>query len=138
MDLCFRPNMRSSINCCLVGLATFDSILLTTSLLMFGVTSLTEYTNSFEVYRKDVFPWATLVAYPLGIMAQTGSVYLTVTVTVERYVAVCHPLRARSLCTYGRAKLYVIGVAIFSVLYNLPRFFEVTYKVSLLLMYFIV
>uniref|UniRef100_A0A6A7G2Q3 FMRFamide receptor-like n=1 Tax=Hirondellea gigas TaxID=1518452 RepID=A0A6A7G2Q3_9CRUS len=123
-----RPNMRSSINCCFVGLSTFDSILLTTSILMFGLTAVTEYTGHLQWYQRDVFPWVTLVAYPLGIVAQTGSVYLTVTVTVERYVAVCHPLKARSLCTFGRAKIYVGAVALFSLLYNLPRFAEVTYK----------
>ena len=48
-------------------------------------------------------------------MAQTGSVYLTVCVAVERYVAVCHPLKAKSLCTFGRAKMYVICTAIFSI-----------------------
>jgi hypothetical protein len=36
------------------------------------------------------------------MMAQTGSVYLTVCVTVERFVAVCRPLQAKSICTYGR------------------------------------
>ena len=121
--------MRSSINCCLVGLATFDSILLVTSLLMFGFSSIPEYTGTMSWYHRDVFPWIVLVAYPVGIVAQTGSVYLTVTVTIERYVAVCHPLKARSICTYGRAKLYVLAAALFSILYNLPRFWEITYKV---------
>ncbi|XP_018025741.1 FMRFamide receptor-like, partial [Hyalella azteca] len=123
-----RPNMRSSINCCFVGLATFDSILLITSILMFGVTAISEFTGLLQWYQRDVFPWVTLVAYPLGIVAQTGSVYLTVTVTVERYVAVCHPMKALTLCTYGRARLYVVAVAVFSLLYNIPRFAEVTYK----------
>jgi len=65
------------------------------------------------------------VVYPVGLIAQTGSVYLTLTVTLERYVAVCHPLRARSLCTYGRARIYVLLIVVFAVIYNLPRFFEV-------------
>ena len=124
-----RTHMRSSINCCFMGLSIFDSILLTTAMLMFGVTSFSEYTGMFQWYQRDVFPWITLLTYPLGIVAQTGSVYLTVTVTIERYVAVCHPLRARSLCTFGRAKLYVGAVAVFAIFYNLPRFAEVTYKV---------
>lgn len=51
--------------------------------------------------------------------------YLTLTVTLERFVAVCHPLQARSMCTYGRARLYVILIIVFSTLYNLPRFWEV-------------
>lgn len=80
-----------------------------------------------------VYPHLVLVLYPLALIAQTVSVYLTLTVTLERFVAVCHPLQARSLCTYGRARLYVILIIVFSTIYNLPRFWEVqlvelTYK----------
>ncbi|XP_069183263.1 LOW QUALITY PROTEIN: FMRFamide receptor [Procambarus clarkii] len=123
-----RPKMRSSINCCLIGLTTFDMIVVTTSVLMFGVPEIGEYTNSMVWYTQGVFQRVTPFIFPVALMAQTGSVYLTVTVTVERYIAVCRPLRARSLCTYGRAKIYVISVALFSVLYNIPRFWEVSYK----------
>jgi hypothetical protein len=52
-------------------------------------------------------------------------VYLTLSVTLERYVAVCHPLRARALCTYGRARIYVLIIVLFSLGYNIPRLFEV-------------
>jgi len=34
------------------------------------------------------------------MVAQTGSVYCTLCVTLERYVAVCRPLEARSICTH--------------------------------------
>ena len=51
--------------------------------------------------------------------------FQTLCVTVERYVAVCLPLRARSICTYGRACAYVAVIVAFSTLYNLPRFWEV-------------
>ena len=66
------------------------------------------------------------MVYPIGMIAQTGSVGCTICVTIERYVAVCLPLKARFLCTYGRAKIYVICISIFAILYNIPRFFEVT------------
>jgi hypothetical protein len=72
-----------------------------------------------------VYPHLVLILYPLALIAQTVSVYLTLTVTLERFVAVCHPLQVRSLCTYGRARLYVILIIVFSTLYNLPRFWEV-------------
>lgn len=123
-----RPKMRSSINCCLIGLTSFDMIVTSTSILMFGLPEISEYTATMMWYANGLYQRVTPFVYPLGLIAQTGSIYLTVTVTVERYVAVCIPLKARSLCTYGRAKIYVLAVALFSVVYNLPRFWEVSYK----------
>lgn len=124
-----RPNMQSSINCCLIGLTSFDSIVTTTSILMFGLPELCEYTQTMAWYTQGIYQLITPIIFPLALIAQTGSVYLTVTVTIERYIAICRPLRARLLCTYGRAKIYVMCVAIFSIVYNLPRFWEVTTKV---------
>ena len=59
---------------------------------------------------------------------QTGSAYMTLCVTFERYLVVCWPLRARHLCTVGRAKLAVVAFFLFAVSYNVPRFFELTYR----------
>ena len=70
------------------------------------------------------FPYATPYVYPMALTAQTASVYLTVAITVERYVAVCLPLKARSLCTHKRARWCVLAVFSFAVLYNFTRFFE--------------
>jgi len=128
-----RPQMRSSINCLLIGLASFDIVLILTSILMFGLPSI--YTHSLvmgesrllSLYFHRVFPYITPVVFPVGLISQTGSVYLTICVTIERYVAVCHPLKAKYLCTYGRAKLYILVIVLLSIGYNLPRFWEVTW-----------
>ena len=53
---------------------------------------------------------------------------MTLCVTFERYLVVCWPLKARHLCTVGRAKLAVIIFFLFAVSYNVPRFFELTYR----------
>ena len=136
-----RPQMRQSINCILIGLASFDIILVITSILMVGLPSvygfLAYHSQSykqhymapglkiFAFYFFKVFPFITPMVYPTAMIVQTGSVYLTLAVTLERFVAVCLPFRARSLCTYGRARYGVICVAIFATVYNLPRFWEV-------------
>ena len=135
-----RPQMRQSINCILIGLASFDIILVVTSILMFGLPSvygfLANYSQSypnyvapglpiFAFYFYEVFPFITPTVYPIAMIVQTGSVYLTLAVTMERFVAVCLPFRARSLCTYGRARYAVILIAVFATVYNLPRFWEV-------------
>ena len=123
-----KRQMRSSINCCLLGLAACDLVLLFTSLWLFAIPDIYIYTRWFRFYVCDVYPYTTPYAYPISLIAQTSSVYITMTVAVERYIAVCWPLKARSLCTFGRARLYVIAIVICATLYNIPRFFEVTWK----------
>lgn len=126
MIILSRPQMRSSINYLLIGLARIDTVLIITSILLFGLPGIYPYTGLMFTYFYNVYPRITQLVYPMAMVVQTASVYLTLTVSLERFVAVCHPLRARSLCTYGRARVYVIGIIIFSIVYNLPRLFEGT------------
>ncbi|XP_055644320.1 FMRFamide receptor [Toxorhynchites rutilus septentrionalis] len=126
MVILSRPQMRSSINYLLIGLARCDTVVILTSMLLFGIPAIYPYTGYLFYYYYVIHPVISPVVYPLAMTVQTASVYLTLTVTLERYVAVCHPLRARALCTYGRARIYVIAILILSLLYNLPRFWEVT------------
>ncbi|XP_066151033.1 FMRFamide receptor [Euwallacea fornicatus] len=119
-----RPQLRSSINYLLIGLATVDTVLIVTSILLFGLPGIYPYSGALFNYYFKVYPHIAGVVYPLATVMQTASVYLTMTVSLERYVAVCHPLRARSLCTYGRARVYLIVIVIFSVLYNVTRLWE--------------
>ena len=98
------------------------------SILMFGLPAVYNYTKSFfKFYSWEVFPYITPFVYPVGLIAQTTSAYLTLCVTVERYVAVCQPLKARSICTYGRARTCVVAMGAAALIYNIPRFFEVTW-----------
>jgi len=46
---------------------------------------------------------------------------------VNRYVSVCWPYRASELCSIRSAKLHVAAVALFAIVFNLPRYFE--YKI---------
>lgn len=125
MIILSRPQMRSSINYLLIGLARCDTVLILTSILLFGVPAIYPYTGYLRYYYLRLLPEISRVVYPLAMSAQTASVYLTLTVTLERYVAVCHPLRARAICTYGRSRIFVVIIIIFSICYNIPRFFEV-------------
>lgn len=126
MIILSRPQMKSSINYLLIGLARCDTVLILTSVLLFGIPAIYPYTGHLFVYYYKVFPHLAPILFPVAMIAQTVTVYLTLTVTLERFVAVCHPLRARSLCTYGRARMYVLVIIIFSIVYNLPRFWEVS------------
>lgn len=113
-----RKSMKSSTNCFLLALALFDSVVLicTPFMICFKPLSMT--------YSKLIYPHVVAYVYPLGLTAQTCTIWITVSFTVERYIAVTHPLKASSMCTIKRARITTIAVAISSVIYNLSRWFE--------------
>lgn len=121
----------SSVNVVLTSMAGIDIVVLLSSLLMCGLPGIVNYyqlsgwhDNSWINWLSNTYPLATPLVYPIGMAAQTASVYLTVIVTIERYIAVCWPLEARSICTQRRARILVIVVCSGAVLYNISRFFE--------------
>lgn len=112
--------MRSSTNIYLCALALWDCVVLVSTLLLIGLPSIPQ----FLIYLHYVLPYVISYFYPLALIAQTATIWLTVSFTVERYIAVCHPLKAARMCTIYRAKMVIISVSCGSALYNIPRWFE--------------
>ncbi|XP_076373287.1 thyrotropin-releasing hormone receptor-like [Tachypleus tridentatus] len=56
----------------------------------------------------------------LGINASSLSI---TAFTIERYIAICHPMKAQMVCTVNRAKKIIIGVWVFACLYCSPWLF---------------
>lgn len=110
--------MRSSTNIYLSALAWWDTIVLICTALLIGLPT------AWTVYKYYVLAYVVSYIYPLALIAQTATIWLTVSFTVERYIAVCHPLKAASMCTIWRAKIVIAGVSIGSTLYNIPRWFD--------------
>ena len=117
-----RRAMRSSTNIYLSALAVWDIVVLNCTALLIGLPAIPE----FMVYRYYVHPYVISYVYPIALIAQTATIWLTVSFTVERYIAVCHPLKAARMCTIKRAKIVIYGVSIGATLYNIPRWFEYT------------
>ena len=63
----------------------------------------------------------TIFVFTTGNLA---SVYITILITIERYVAVCWPFHAKTLLTLRNSIWYTTGIIIASGIYNFPRFFE--------------
>ncbi len=61
---------------------------------------------------------------PVVLIFQTTSIWLTVVISIERYLAVCQPLLAHRICTVQKVNLGVILVFIMAASVNIPRFFE--------------
>ena len=51
-----------------------------------------------------------------------SSTWLTVTIAVSRYIAICHPLRARQVIGNTFTVASLVAVFVVSVLFNVPRF----------------
>ena len=107
-------SMHSPTNCYLVSLAVADVIVLVASVP-------NELIFYFLIGDKWIWgEWGCAIfsfSQYLGINA--SSLSLTA-FTVERYIAICHPMKAQTMCTVNRAKKIIWGVWIFSVIYCVP------------------
>ncbi|CAI5441346.1 unnamed protein product [Caenorhabditis angaria] len=123
-----RPSMRNPNNLFLTALAVFDSCLLITAFFIYAMEYIIEFTRDFELYVA----WLTYLrfAFALSHISQTGSVYITVAVTIERYLAVCNPRRSKMLCGPGGAAWTILGVTTFAVVFNCTKFFELQVTIN--------
>ncbi|XP_034483753.1 FMRFamide receptor-like [Drosophila innubila] len=119
-----RPQMKSSFNYLLMGFALCDTIFVISIMLYGGIPLIYPYTGHLFWYFNYVYPFSIIVILPIAMIAQTASIYVILMVTVERYVAVCHPLKAREFCTYRRAKISFIVCVCFAIVCGIPRFWE--------------
>ncbi|VDM57500.1 unnamed protein product [Angiostrongylus costaricensis] len=107
--------MKTPTNCYLVSLAVSDT-------LFFIATTPTELSSLFT---KD-YPFGSiccsLFTYLPYLAINTSSLSITA-FTVERFIGVCHPFWARTICTVKRAKLIIFIIWVFSFIYNFPWLF---------------
>lgn len=113
----WERNMRTSTNAFLSALAVSDSIKLINDLLYFLSILLlrTDDTIGNRAYGY-LYPYAHFIFS----MSVCVSSWLTVSVAVERYIMVCHPTRARHLCSRQRAVTVCVAVYIIMTTLALP------------------
>lgn len=117
------------MSCCsttsllLQALAVADSVFLVTCV---GFQCLEFFYYFFQRFREavPVFPYVLLVIWPVAGIAQMTGVWLVVLVTVERYVAVCHPLMVKRVMTMTKTRLAIATIFAFVFLFNVPTFFD--------------
>jgi len=80
--------------------------------------------REYVAFHAASYRWLFPTAYVLRLI----NTWLTVLLTVDRYVAVCRPLHAHRLCTMKRTCLQIVSVIIFSFAFCLPRYFEYFYN----------
>ncbi|GMS85087.1 hypothetical protein PENTCL1PPCAC_7262, partial [Pristionchus entomophagus] len=118
-----RPTFyRRSINVFLAALSFADLVVCILAVPVFSISQLQSLMPGTPMITATVM----LYFYPVTLMAQTMSVWLLVAITIDRYLAVCHPFIVASYCTKKRAMLTVGIILTFSIAYNFIRFWEFT------------
>ncbi|XP_074470516.1 thyrotropin-releasing hormone receptor b [Sebastes fasciatus] len=108
-------HMRTPTNCYLVSLAVADLMVLTAA----GLPSITDSIFGSWVFGHYGCLCITYFQY-LGINASSCSI---TAFTIERYIAICHPIKAQFLCTLSRAKKIILVVWAFTCLYCVMWFY---------------
>ena len=101
----------------LAVLAVADTLVLLVGLLRLWIGELT----GFDV--KDRVDWYCKLTNVLGYTVSDFSVWLIIAVTVERFIVVCYPLKASSMCNIKRARKVILGLFVLMFLMN-SHFFK--------------
>ncbi|EFO92106.1 hypothetical protein CRE_13708 [Caenorhabditis remanei] len=118
-----RIMSSSSINWYLAVLSASDTLILVSA---FFVLSLPRFGEYLTWWRANYISYSvTPYMYGLMMTAQTCSVFMTVGVSVHRYIGVCHPYKSVEWLPKKRVTTFIIGLLTFSVIFNTTRFFEV-------------
>ncbi len=109
-------SMHSTTNCYLVSLACADTITL--------VSSVPQEVLSYHILG-DQWVWGsvgcTTMIYLQYLGIDASALSLTA-FTIERYIAICHPMKSKSICTISRAKKIIAGCWLFAIVYCSPWF----------------
>ncbi|XP_061578485.1 thyrotropin releasing hormone receptor 2 [Cololabis saira] len=104
-------HMRTPTNCYLVSLAIADLTVLVAA----GLPNVADSLTGTWIFGHAGCLGITYLQY-LGINVSSCSI---TAFTVERYIAICHPMKAQTMCTVSRAKRIIAGVWIFTCVYCL-------------------
>ncbi|CAP37568.1 Protein CBR-FRPR-3 [Caenorhabditis briggsae] len=115
-----RTFRKKSINVLLSALSATDLSVCFLAIPVFASTQLQQW------IPPEVTAMIMVYLYPFTIMFQSMSVWLLVSITIDRYLAVCHPFKVNTYSTRNRALLTVGVVVLFSLAYNAVRFWEYT------------
>ena len=80
--------------------------------------------NEFKNYNK----WSCKTIIMLGYTATDYSVWLLIAVTVERYIATVHVLRASTMCTTSRARKVIVAILFILIAINSHFFWTADIK----------
>ncbi|VDL19323.1 unnamed protein product [Hymenolepis diminuta] len=119
----WTSKMRSPTNCYLVSLSFSDLLFL------LHATAPLVYELYVMINQWTFGDAACRIMIAMQYLSVDASVLSMAAFSVERWVAICHPMRAQTLCTVNRALKIIAGIWIFSAAYNSVWLFTVTTEI---------
>lgn len=113
---------KNATNWLLQMLAVVDTLYLITCVFIQPLKVIHDDTNWFPQLRR-AFPYMEPHMWAFASITQTITVWMVLLVTVDRYIAICHPLNS-NLRSIDRCKIAVVITIFCAILYNIPRFLE--------------
>ncbi len=86
-------------------------------------STLGQYYSQYLVVNISHF--TTPVTYAIALMTQTASIYLTVLMTVHRFIGVCFPFKASTVLSDRSVRFAILVILSFTTIFNITKFFEV-------------
>ena len=121
-----KANRKSVSTLLLKALAVTDNLFL-------FFASMAQMFPAMAIYFKlearlaYLFPYVQGIVWPFTHIAQMETTWMMVMVAANRFVAVCKPLRAQTLCTMTKIHVQMAVMTVAVIAYNVPRFFEYRY-----------
>ena len=119
----WKDSIKTTASFLFQSLALVDTALLLLVTPIYPIDMFVSYTGWLRGYSR-IRPYILVYIYPVSWIAQTASIWVVVLLAVNRYIAVCFPLKALRWCTISKVRKQLAVVLLFAVLYNLIRFAE--------------
>ncbi len=117
---------KSSSPLLLILLALFDLFFLGSELVLETLATIAKA----ELISKSYIDWLRpgyVRFFTLPFIAQTGTTFMVVLITTERYIAVAKPFLASRICKKSVAAKASAVVLVWCIVYNIPRYMAYTF-----------
>ena len=105
------------------ALAIADSLMLLSVMIYYVPSAFATYMEYASPIFRTVQAYLDL-CFSIVLMIQCNTIWIAVLLAVNRYIAVCKPLMAASICTVGNARKQLCFALVLSLLVILPQFFK--------------
>ncbi|CAB3398313.1 unnamed protein product [Caenorhabditis bovis] len=117
-----KPMRYQPVNWFFLALSVSDLMTLVSSFFVFSVPVYAE--NSHDAVLIEYSVHLIVLFYPLAQTGLTMSVYVTILVSVHRYLGVCHPFLIRRISNSSAVKTVIVAAVAFAFSFNISRWFE--------------